>query len=241
MVKGTPSCISPEAAKGEQTSSASDIYSLGCVAFTLLTGGNVFEAQSVMPLLLKHISEEPKPPSQYKKDLPAELDGLVLSCLSKNPSDRPTAKQLREILDSISLDDTWDNEQATRWWAKHPFLREPTPDDDQSETVETGFTESTSKIPKKHPTEDELRLWMSGALSINRTTVVEKHLESCASCAEKIGNLGDGESEDEFVDHLRNVMAMPDEEDSIMTIEIDATAMEAQMKKERSDQPDKRP
>lgn len=203
MIKGTPSCISPEAAQGHPATFASDIYSLGCVAFSLLTGGDVFYAKSVMPLLMKHVSERPKPPSNYRKGLPQSLDDIVLSCLSKAPSDRPTAGELRQTLASIELDDSWDNESATRWWAEHPYYRELSESEKQDETKAASVVDSTAGGIQEHPSEDDLRRWIGGALSIKRTEVVEQHLESCEVCAEKIGQLGD---DDDFVDHLRNVM-----------------------------------
>lgn len=207
MVKGTPACISPEAANGEKATSASDIYSLGCVAFTLLTGGDVFVAKSILRLLMKHVSEQPRAPSHYRPDLPDGLDELVLSCLSKDPKERPTAKQLRESLGTIAVDQPWDNEQATQWWSAHPVHREFS-SGEKDETVATNFTESTSEIPGKHPTETDLRRWIDGALSQSRTTTIDQHLESCELCAEKIGQLS---VDDRFVDHLRDVMSAADD------------------------------
>ena len=208
MIKGTPSCISPEAANGEQATSASDIYSLGCVAFTLLTGSNVFEASSVMKLLFKHISEQPKAPSHYGPEMPDGLDELVLKCLSKDPGLRPTASQLREVLAAIPLDRPWDNNQAIAWWAAHPYLRELSTVSKQDDLIETDLAESTSNTPREHPTEAELRRWINGALSINRTTEVEQHVESCEVCAETVGQLS---TDDEFVDHLRDCMSETDD------------------------------
>lgn len=205
MVKGTPACISPEAANGDQTTSASDVYSLGCVAFKLLTGRDVFMAKSIMPLLLKHISGKPEPPSHYNPDLPEGLDELVLGCLAKDPSQRPTATQLRDRLASIPLDEAWDNDLATRWWAEHPYLRELS---DVEEKSDTDFIESTPNMPGGHPTEQDLRRWIGGVLSNYRTAAVEQHLEVCEDCAEQVGRLS---SEDEFVDHLRNVMSSEDD------------------------------
>lgn len=117
---GTPTTISPEAAQSEDTTPASDIYSLGCVAYWLLTGHNVFETPELMALLLKHITEPPKPPSDLQADIPEALNQLVLQCLAKDPADRPqSAIELYESLENISLNQTWGNEDAEVWWNKN--------------------------------------------------------------------------------------------------------------------------
>lgn len=148
MVKGTPAFISPEAAKGDPAVPASDIYSLGCVAFTLLTGGNLFVAEGVMPLLFKHIDEPPKPPSQFRRDLPTSVDEVVLSCLAKEPADRPTAKELQKKLESISLERPWDNDQAIQWWSENRFLRACLDEETDGETVDSASSGITYEI---HP------------------------------------------------------------------------------------------
>ena len=85
---GTPACAAPETASGH-VGPKSDIYSLGCVAFWLLTGRNVFEAQSAMQMLVKHIKEPPAPPSRFaEEDVPSELDRILLDCLEKDPEQR---------------------------------------------------------------------------------------------------------------------------------------------------------
>lgn len=116
-IKGTPSSISPEAAQSKEVTAASDIYSLGCVAYWLLTGRQVFEAPNVMSLLLKHISKAPPPPSEFNPQIPQPLEDLVLRCLAKKPEDRPSdANDLGELLESLTFDPSWDNAAAKQWW-----------------------------------------------------------------------------------------------------------------------------
>jgi DNA-binding NtrC family response regulator len=123
---GSPAYMSPEAAQGEDVTFASDVYGLGCVAYWLLTGRQVFEAPSAMQLLLQHVSKQPLPPSEFRPDLPLELEELVLRCLAKDPSDRPLdSLELGKQLASLPLDVVWDNAQASQWWKANLSFAQP--------------------------------------------------------------------------------------------------------------------
>lgn len=115
---GTPLFMSPEAATGStELTDKADIYSLGCVAYWLLTGTHVFEAPNPMTMLLKHISELPPPPSgRGAANLPQELESLVMRCLEKKPEARPSALELRAILEQTELSRAWTSEKAAAWW-----------------------------------------------------------------------------------------------------------------------------
>ena len=99
----------------------SDIYAVGCVGYWLLTGGYVFEGRAPIEMLMQHIKEEPSPPSRRSAvTIPAELDALILRCLSKERSDRPqTGDELRAALDAIPLGVSWTRERARQWWDAH--------------------------------------------------------------------------------------------------------------------------
>jgi eukaryotic-like serine/threonine-protein kinase len=127
QLKGTPITVSPEVVQGEEAGFESDVYGLGCVAYRLLTGEHVFETSNAMALMLQHLTERPTPLSEIQRDLPKELDELVLRCLAKNPADRPSsAFELGEALASIPLDDSWDNALAQEWW--HANMPDTAPD-----------------------------------------------------------------------------------------------------------------
>ncbi len=90
LMLGTPHYVSPEAASGKPTGPASDIYSLGCVLYFLLTGGPPFEGRAAGTLLFAHTTLVPDPPSsRAPSPLPEGLEQLVLRCLAKAPEDRP--------------------------------------------------------------------------------------------------------------------------------------------------------
>jgi eukaryotic-like serine/threonine-protein kinase len=134
---GTPAFMAPELALGEQSIDGRvDIYALGCVAFWLLTGRLVFEADTPVRMMLQHIQAEPPPPSRSSElDIPPELDRVVIACLSKKPEDRPAdAAALAEMLAACELPQPWTEVRAAQWWDAHlpasaPFtdLHEKTP------------------------------------------------------------------------------------------------------------------
>jgi serine/threonine-protein kinase len=118
---GTPAFMAPEQAMGPELDGRADIYATGCVAYWLLTGQFVFTAETPMGLLLKHAQTPPPAPStRTSVPIPAALDDLVLSCLAKEPGDRPqSAKELALRLGEIEGADAWTQERAREWWAGH--------------------------------------------------------------------------------------------------------------------------
>lgn len=120
QIFGTPAYMAPEMAAGESrmVDARSDIYALGCVAYRLLTGRNVFEGSTPMQVILAHASQPPVPPSQITKTtIPPELERLVLDCLEKNPARRPqTVGEIIRRLDAIPLTDSWTPQDADAWW-----------------------------------------------------------------------------------------------------------------------------
>jgi len=120
MALGTPAYMAPEMALGEPVDGRADIYALGCVAYYLITGQLVFEAEKAFQMIAKHLQATPVPPSQ-RTDRPVsvELERLILKCLAKDANDRPQgAAQLAQALDWIPAD-VWGEEQAQRWWEAH--------------------------------------------------------------------------------------------------------------------------
>jgi hypothetical protein len=117
---GTPAYMAPEGVDGGAAlTPASDIYSLGCVAFFILTGDMVFRATSVLQMAIKHMEEAPRTPStvQTTNGITPELDELVLRCLSKKPEDRPAdALALLGMITPLAKAMPWGPEAASEWW-----------------------------------------------------------------------------------------------------------------------------
>lgn len=95
---GTPPYMSPEQCLGQAVTSASDIYSLGCLLCELLTGDVPFHGTTDMPLRARHL-QSPAPSVQARRSaVPAALDTLVSSMLAKDPQARPSAEAVYEAL-----------------------------------------------------------------------------------------------------------------------------------------------
>jgi serine/threonine-protein kinase len=98
---GTPQYVAPEQAKGHAIDARVDIYSLGCVAFELVTGRPPFVADNAMEMVAKHLMEPPPHPSQFGDGIPKELDELIVSMLSKDREERPTLTEITGTLDTL--------------------------------------------------------------------------------------------------------------------------------------------
>ena len=118
LVLGTPGYMAPEMALSARVDGRADLYSLGCVAYYLLAGRQVFEGDTAMQVFAQHLQAAPIPPSERgASTVPPDLEQLVLSCLAKRPEDRPqSAAELDRRLAVVALE-PWTDEQAQQWWA----------------------------------------------------------------------------------------------------------------------------
>lgn len=98
-VIGTAQYLSPEQARGEQVDARSDVYSLGCVLYEVLTGEPPFKGDSPVAVAYQHVREDPKQPSQVNPAVPPALDSVILKAMSKNPANRyQSAAEMRSDL-----------------------------------------------------------------------------------------------------------------------------------------------
>ena len=121
MILGTPAFLAPELVSSHAFDGRADIYALGCVAFWLLTGRPPFEGNDAMTVLMHHVQTAPTPPSTMcEESIPAQLDAVVLECLSKDPRRRPaSADALGERLDRVPVVAEWNQRRARAWWEMH--------------------------------------------------------------------------------------------------------------------------
>ncbi len=121
IVAGTPLYMSPESMRADDVDHRSDLYSLGCVGYYLLSGEPVFEGDSVIDICSKHLNEDPVPPSErISESLAVDLEAVIMSCLAKDPAARPaSAWALREMLADCADAKGWDAEHARKWWEEH--------------------------------------------------------------------------------------------------------------------------
>jgi serine/threonine protein kinase len=108
VIVGTPAYMSPEQAGEEihEVGPASDIYSLGAILYTLLTGRPPFNEKTSLATVMKVASAEmPPPPTEFRKDIPASLEQICMKCLNKDPADRfLSAKALADELSQFRKD-----------------------------------------------------------------------------------------------------------------------------------------
>jgi eukaryotic-like serine/threonine-protein kinase len=127
-IVGTPLFMSPEEISAPETVGApSDLYSLGAVAYYLLSGKPVFEGGNVIEVCGHHLHTPPLPLSQRAvQPVPMDLEALILACLAKEPGARPaSAQHLAERLRRCADVGTWSEHDAQSWWRTHASLAEP--------------------------------------------------------------------------------------------------------------------
>jgi serine/threonine-protein kinase len=119
VTTGTPAYLPPEMALGNRDiDGRADLYSLGCVAYFLLTGFLVFEETTPVALALAHTQKQPVPVSQRSElAVPAGLEAIVMQLLEKDPANRiPTAHETARRLRLLRDVPDWCPDRAARWW-----------------------------------------------------------------------------------------------------------------------------
>jgi eukaryotic-like serine/threonine-protein kinase len=114
VVMGTPAYMSPEQIEGRLVLASSDIFSLGVVLYELATGRGPFRGDSGPALMSSILRDAPAPPSQLKTGLPGPIDDLILSCLDKDSTRRPSARTVSDTLRCLP---------GSRGAAPSPFTR----------------------------------------------------------------------------------------------------------------------
>jgi serine/threonine protein kinase len=117
---GTPGFMAPEQILGMPLDGRADLYALGCCAWWLLTGHEVFPRELDAKILHRHIYDEiPSLAASMPGWCPHELEAAVATCLAKDSADRPTdARALADMLRAIAIpvDEPWTIEHAQAWW-----------------------------------------------------------------------------------------------------------------------------
>lgn len=120
QIAGTPLYLAPEAITAPgRVGARSDLYSLGCVGYFMLTGRPVFEGRNMVEVCGHHLHTRPQPPAErLGKPVPAGLSHLLLACLEKEPAQRPSyAGAFLEALDRLADVPPWTNGDAQAWWS----------------------------------------------------------------------------------------------------------------------------
>jgi serine/threonine-protein kinase len=119
---GTPAFMAPEQVRAEpDIDGRADIYSLGCVAYFLLTGELVFDEPTPMATALAHVENDPAPPSRRSElPIPASLERVIMACLEKKRDQRPqSVAELASLLESCTDVPLWTPADGKQWWDLH--------------------------------------------------------------------------------------------------------------------------
>jgi serine/threonine-protein kinase len=122
IITGTPLYLSPEAIRSpEKVDARSDIYSVGVLAYYLITGRQLFEGRNFVEVCGHHLHTPPVPPSaRVSWSIPGDLERVILSCIEKDPDRRPaSAKELHDALEACADSQAWKERHAERWWREN--------------------------------------------------------------------------------------------------------------------------
>src|SRR4051812_6002679 len=147
-VIGTAQYLSPEQARGETVDARSDVYSLGCVLYEIVTGEPPFVGDSPVAVAYQHVREDPVPPSQRHPGIAPELDAVVLKALAKNPENRyQTAADMRTDLIRVHSGEAPDapkvftDAERTSWLSAPPPTRGRAQPTEHIPTHQPGYVE----------------------------------------------------------------------------------------------------
>ena len=140
---GTPQYMPPEQCRGEPLDARADLYSVGVILYQLLTGRLPFDAENPIDVVVKHISEEPLPPSQIRADVSPGLEAVCLCALQKRKENRyPSARAMRAALRDAVPDSFVSSPGPTRLGSGSLRATSKAPD-----SQDTGFAPPTLVSP----------------------------------------------------------------------------------------------
>lgn len=120
QIQGSPAFMCPEQATGIKPDCRGDMYSLGAVAWFLLTGHPPFREENPVMLIVSHATEPVPNIAETGVAVPDDLATIIVKCLAKKPEDRfDSPRNLLLALDKCSDSDEWTWEHAEDWWLTH--------------------------------------------------------------------------------------------------------------------------
>lgn len=120
QLQGSPRYMCPEQAKGLTPDCRGDLYSLGCVAYFLLTGRPPFDEPNPVLVVVAHGTQPVPTFTELGFDVPQDLSNVILKCLKKDPADRFTGpRELELALSQCRCAGGWTDNDAEDWWRRH--------------------------------------------------------------------------------------------------------------------------
>jgi eukaryotic-like serine/threonine-protein kinase len=106
-IPGTSHYLAPERARGEPGGPASDVYSLGCVLYQLITGRPPFQGDAPAAIAYQHVDAEPISPRESNPELPSGYEAFLLRMLAKDPEDRPATEEIAAWMPTLTDAGEW--------------------------------------------------------------------------------------------------------------------------------------
>jgi serine/threonine protein kinase len=133
VVLGTPAYMALEVARGEVPDGRSDLYGFGCILYRLVTGRLPFGGVAAVEVLTSMFSDEPRPPSEFRPEVPPALEALILQMLRRDRHARPSSA--REVVERlIAVEKVWHAEQRAAQFTSRLGPRLPMPGVDAGQT-----------------------------------------------------------------------------------------------------------
>ncbi|APZ92201.1 serine/threonine protein kinase [Fuerstiella marisgermanici] len=160
-LRGSPSFMCPEQAVGRTPDSRGDLYSLGAVAYFLLTGRPPYVDENPIMLIVAHATASVPAFEELGIDVPADLAAIILKCLAREPDDRfDSARQLRSALETCECGSEWSWQFAEDWWKEHAESTVGISGVEHRESIQTSASDEdtspefgqASKIDHEEPT-----------------------------------------------------------------------------------------
>ncbi|MCA9049282.1 MAG: serine/threonine protein kinase, partial [Planctomycetaceae bacterium] len=145
---GSPAFMCPEQAVGMSPDGRGDIYSLGAVAYFMLTGRPPYTDENPIMLIVAHATSSAPTFEEIGADVPKDLGTVVMRCLHRDPSGRyNSARELLEALEACQDDACWTWRHAETWWHEHhpECLYRSSSDSSQQATIRLNRPERTAK------------------------------------------------------------------------------------------------
>ncbi|MEO6723954.1 MAG: protein kinase [Blastocatellia bacterium] len=170
VLLGTVKYMSPEQARGERVTSATDIFALGILFYELATGTHPFNSATLLGTLQQITSETPLPPTRLNLDIPATLESLILGMLAKQAGARPSAAEIGQVFSELSGQRGSDQLQRP---AKPAIQRHTVGREKERAELKSGFASALNGRG--------LLLCVAGEPGIGKTTLVEDFLAELAA------------------------------------------------------------
>lgn len=194
-IVGSAHYFSPEQAKGGEIKAYSDIYALGVVLYEMTTGELPFQGESPISVALKHIQQEPTPPSQINTSIPEAVNNLILKAMAKDPADRfQNVDQLKNeiiyCLKNLNIKESQNKKENDFTSEETKIMKKADFNFDKEEKQESDSTSKKELSEKQNKKNEEITAVINGdLLKKKKQTVANSESKSTyQSLKEKFNN-----------------------------------------------------